>query len=124
MWPVDGSGAGATPPTGRGHLEVRLKEGWRVRGRRGRLAAASGEEFDAGDRLPEGTDVVATVPDLARASPESLSEDERLLARCAQVIFPGGIDPMEHLEQIRAWPCVEDVELPPTISLPGGPGAL
>jgi hypothetical protein len=61
---------------------------------------------------------VPTVPALASADPKPLSAPERELARHAQLILPMGSDAAKLLPVVRRWAAVEDVQLPPRVSLP------
>ena len=111
------------PPDLEPVLVVKLEPGWRHDPREGTLRRQEGtagatEVFDPAPDLPAASRIEAMVPDLARASPESLSEPELELARYLHV-FPGrGADLDELLEVIASWSCVEEVRRPPQISLP------
>ena len=73
----------------------------------------------AGDRDPRDLGGLgARGPHLADADPRALSVDERDLALYVHVLFPKGTDARKYVDVVSAWMCVEDVELPPEVSLP------
>ena len=99
-------------------LSLKLKSGWRFNPSGGQFVSTSGERLSVLDQLPKGSEIVPTVPALAKADPAKLSEAERDLARYVQLILPKGATPQQHLEVIKRWDAVEAVTLPPEISLP------
>ncbi len=105
--------AGVSP-----HLDVRLKPGWRFDRRRRALVSETGRSLSLRGRLSPGARVVPMAPTLADADPQSLSEDERLLARYLQVVLPPGTDPDDLTVNLRALEGVESVSAPPRIGLP------
>lgn len=118
MWPVHDSG-GEIPPGFPPHLVVLLKPGWVYHTRKKHFVGADKQTFAPGEDLPAGAKIVYMVPSLAKAKPESLSEDERNQARYLHIILPRGTDPEAYLSVVQGWICVEQVQLPPQISLPG-----
>lgn len=99
-------------------VHVRLKPGWRCDPRRFAFESAQGERFAARGTLPRGSRVLLTAPQPAGADPAKLHEAERELARDLQVVLPAGAAPQDHLDAIRAWPCVESAQPGPVLSLP------
>lgn len=123
VWTVDGRGGHGAPKGLRPHLVIRLKPGWRYDSRRRRFVAEKGGEVVPGKDLPRGARVVYQVPELAKAAAAgTLSEDEERLARYLHLLLPTGADPSTFLAAVREWDCVEEVRLPPEISLPGAAG--
>jgi hypothetical protein len=98
-------------------LSLRLRPGWRLAGP-GEFADASGAPLHVAADLPRGAELVPTVPALAAADPKRLSAPERELARHVQLILPAGADPAKLLPAVKRWASVEDVRLPPDVSLP------
>ena len=93
-----------------------LKPGWRYDPARGRFTSSRGKELPP-EGLPRGTRVVAMLPALAGAPPDTFTADERRLARYIHVALPAGKDPAEFLSVVRNWPCVADVRQPPEVGL-------
>lgn len=112
----------ATAPTAaRSHLVVKLAEGCRLEGAAdgfSHLVFADGRTFAVSSGLPAGTRFEYRVPELAEAPPGSLSESEADLSRFVQIVFPAVHEAAGSLTVVRAWPCVEAVELSPEIGLP------
>lgn len=104
-------------------LVLRLRDGWRTDPKGRHLVSPDGETVEWGDVLPDGSTIVATVPELAEAPPESLGPDDRNLAHYAHVILPADSDGAEYLAIVEGLEAVERAELPPQISLPTTPGA-
>lgn len=100
------------------HLEVRLKPGWRFDRRRRALVSEEHQSVRLRGLLPSGTTITPMVSSLADADPESLSEDERLLARYLQVVLPSGTDPTDLVAALRDLDGLESVSIPPRIGLP------
>lgn len=102
-------------------LVVQLKPGWRYEPESGtfrRPGADTDEVFDPATELPAGARIEPMVAELARASPDSLSEWESGLARYLH-LFPGADADLDALlESINAWSCVEETLRPPRIALP------
>lgn len=99
-------------------LVVKLRGGWRYdEAKRGFVSSEGGNVCPYED-LPRSSKFEYMVPDLANASPKSLSEDESNLARYMHVILPKGSAASDYLTIVQSWPCVEEVRLPPKISLP------
>ena len=107
-----------TPKGMRPHLVVKLKPDWRHDATRGAFVSRAGENLSPGDDLPPGSRIEPMVRQFAEADPKTLSEDERNLARYVYVILPKRIIASDCLETVRQWACVEEVRLPPEISLP------
>ncbi len=99
-------------------LVLRLRDGWRAHPKGHHLVSPDGETVPWGDLLPHGTTIVAMVPDLAEAPPESLAPDDRNLAHYAHVILPADSDAADYLATVKAWEVVERAKLAPQISLP------
>jgi hypothetical protein len=99
-------------------LSLKLKPGWRFDPGSRQFVSASGERFSVLDQLPKGSEIVPTVPALAKADPAKLSAAERDLARYVQLILPKGAAPKQNLRVIKRWDPVEAVTLPPEVSLP------
>ena len=100
------------------HLEVRLKPGWRFDRRRRALVSKEDQSVRLRELLPSGTTITPMVPTLADADPESLSEDEQLLARYLQVVLPCGTDPTNLVAALRDLDGLELVSSPPRLGLP------
>jgi hypothetical protein len=99
-------------------LSLKLKTGWRFDPGLGQFVSASGKRLSILDQLPEGSEIVPTAPALAKANPAKLSKAERDLARCFQLILPKGATPKQNLRVVKRWDAVEEVILPPQVSLP------
>ena len=99
------------------HLDVRLKPGWRFDRRRRALVSDGGRSLSLRGKLSPGARIVPMAPTLADADPQSLSDDERLLARYLQVVLPPGADPTDWAADLRGLEGVETVSTPPRISL-------
>lgn len=111
------------PPGVSAHLDARMKPGWRFDRRRCVLVSETGQSISLKSLLPKGAKVVPTVPSLADAELERLSEDERLLARCVQVVLPmvsgaTAIDADKLAAQLRSLDGLESVSRPPRLGLP------
>jgi hypothetical protein len=98
-------------------LAIRLRPGWRLAAP-GEFADAAGARLYVAGDLPAGAELVPTVPALAAADPKRLSAPERELARHVQLILPPGADAATLLPAVTRWAAVEDVQLPPRVSLP------
>src|SRR5258706_2939050 len=99
-------------------LSLKLKIDWRFERKRGQFVSASGQRLSVLDQLPEGSEIVPTVPALANAAPAKLSDAERDLARYSQLILPKGASPKRYLRIVKGWDAVEEASLPPQVSLP------
>jgi len=99
-------------------IDIKLKPGWRVDPGKRAFVSASGERCPPSPRLPKGSRILPKVPALADIPPAKLSAPERDLLRYAQVVFPEGEKPEDHLAVVRAWACVAEATLPPEVSLP------
>jgi len=106
------------PPGVSLHLEVRLKPGWRFDRCRHALVLEADQSVRLRGLLPADTTITPMVPSLADADPESLSEDEQLLARYLQVVLPSGTDPTDLVATLRDLDGLEVVSTPPRIGLP------
>jgi hypothetical protein len=100
------------------HLDVRLKPGWRFDRRRRALVSEAGRSLSLRGRLSPGAKIVPMTPTLAGADPQTLSDDERLLARYLQVVLPPGADPTDLAADLRGLEGVELVSTPPRVGLP------
>lgn len=118
VWPVKEPNPGRAPKGIRPHLVVKLKRGWRYDSSRRAFVRVSGDGRTSPEGLPRRTRIVHMVPDLARADPSSLSQDQCELAHYVQVIPPKHIDASKYLPVVRRWACVEEAWLSPEISLP------
>jgi hypothetical protein len=99
-------------------LSLKLKTGWRFDRSRRQFVSTGGQRLSILDQLPEGSDLVPTVPTLAKADPTKLSDTERDLARYFQLILPKGATPEDNLRVVKRCDAVEEVTLPPKVSLP------
>jgi hypothetical protein len=100
------------------HLEVRLKPGWRFDRRRRVLVSEGGRSVSLRGLVSRDTRIVPMAPSRADADPQSLSDDERLLARYLQVVLPADADPSDLAAHLRGLEGVEQVSAPPRIGLP------
>ncbi|PYI86181.1 MAG: hypothetical protein DMF09_02540, partial [Verrucomicrobia bacterium] len=82
-------------------LSLKLKTGWRFDRSRRQFVSTGGQRLSILDQLPEGSDIVATVPALAKADPTKLSDAERDLARYFQLILPKGATPEDNLRVVK-----------------------
>lgn len=116
--PVMGAGGDNAPKGLQPSLDVKLASEWRYSDTREIFVSSSGEEFSPTLDLPKGVQIRYMVPHLAKADRATLSVDESNLAQYVQVVFPKGtvVDP--YLAVIGKWPCVEEVQRPPEVSLP------
>jgi hypothetical protein len=113
-----GYSQGRAPRGLRPHLDVVLKSGCRLDRASGRLVSPDGRPVAATESLPRGSELVPVVPHLADLDPAGLSPAERDLARRVKIVLPAGTDPTAVLARVRRWRCVEEVRMPPEISLP------
>ena len=118
MSPPVGYDQGRQPAGMKPHLVVKLKSGWSYDPKHRRFVEVRGKSLSPGKSLPDGARIVYMVPDLVTRSPESLTKDERDLARYLQILLPEGVDPSHYIDTVRQWECAEEVRLPPEISLP------
>ena len=100
------------------YLSLKLKTGWRFDRSRGQFVSAGGQLLSVRDQLPKGSNIVPTVPALAEADPAKLSDAERDLARYFQLILPKDATPEHCLGIVKRWDAVEEVTVPPQVSLP------
>lgn len=100
------------------HLDVRLKSGWRYESRRRALVSEDGAVVSLRGVLPSGARVVPMAPGLAKADARGLTDDERLLACCVQVVLPPEADASGLAPALRRLDVVEQVSTPPRIGLP------
>jgi hypothetical protein len=114
MWPPVKAKPGAVKP----HLVVKLKVGYTLDRKGKRFVSSEGYRFSPGAALPKGSAVVPMAPALARVPPDKLSQDEANLARYVQIVLPKGQNPAKYVALVRGWQCVEEVSLPPQVSLP------
>jgi hypothetical protein len=109
---------GAPPPnTLAPSIAFRLRKGWNYDasarefiGPKGRRVAAEG--------LPEGSRIEFKVPSLRAKAANELTKPERALSAAMHAILPSGAQAERHIETVKSWAAVEDVSLPPRISLP------
>lgn len=116
--PVMGASGSNAPKSLQPSLDVKLASEWRYSDTREIFVSSGGGEFSPVHDLPKGAQIRYMAPHLARADRATLSADERNLAQYLQVVFPKGtlVDP--YLAVIGKWPCVEQVQRPPEVSLP------
>ncbi len=100
------------------HLVIRIKEGWRFDQKTNQFVSEEGQRLFVKTDLPSRSHVQYRIPQLAKASEDSLTKNEANLRRYFNVILPGSTDPSDYIEVVKNWPCVEDVQLPPEVSLP------
>lgn len=101
----------------RPHLVLKLKAGWRLDVAMHQFISTSGgRRFNPTDVLPKGAELRHMIPDLAGR--KRLSQNERELARYVHLLLPKRGKTDVHLQKVRQWPCVEDAQLPPAVSLP------
>jgi hypothetical protein len=110
--PLPGDGSVRTP------LDFKLKSGWRFVSKSCAFESDSGEAFSPRGDLPAGSRIVYKVPNLARADASKLNEHERELRRYMQLVLPQGESPAPYLRTVRGWPCVEEAQVGPEVSLP------
>lgn len=115
--PVNGLGSGGKAPL-LPNLVVKLGPDWRYVASKNAFVSSDGEEFQPMQELPHGTRIEHMVPNLVARDEPQLTEDELKLARYIHVVFPAGTAPEEHSATVNDWPCVDEVRLPPDISLP------
>jgi hypothetical protein len=99
-------------------VNLKLKPGWRFDPDRRVFVSSAGGLVTPGADLPNRSRIVPTVPSLASADEVTLSPAERDLRRHIQVILPPSEPPERYLDAIRAWPCVEQANVAPEVSLP------
>ncbi len=116
--PVMGAGGDNAPKSLRPSLDVKMAADWRYSVARGIFVSSIGDEFSPATDLPKGTQVRYMVPHLAKADRATLSAEEGNLAQYVQVVFPKGTAVDPYLAVVGKWPCVEQVQLPPEVSLP------
>jgi hypothetical protein len=116
--PVMGATGNNTPEGLQPSLDVKLAPEWRYSDTREIFASSGGEEFSPIPDMPKGTQIRYMAPHLAKADRATLSADERNLALYLQVVFPKGTEVDQYLAVIGKWPCVEQVQRPPEVSLP------
>ena len=102
----------------RPHLVVRIRDGWRFDEKKSQFVSEQQQCVETKADLPPRSRVEYRIPHLAKATRDSLSNDEAVLLRYFNVILPSGSDPSDYRKVVKQWPCVEDVQLPPEIGLP------
>ena len=100
------------------HLVIKLKDGWVFDSTQRVFVTATGKKLSPKADLPRQSRIVYMTPDLAKQPPDALSKEERNLVKYLQVLLPKGTDPAAYLSVVNRWECVEEVRLPPEISLP------
>ena len=103
-------------------IVARVAPGWRYLPRRQGFRNLETDEFVAVEGLPPSTRVEARYPDLARAKPDGLSEEDRELARYLQFVFHPRARLDKHLARIRGWTPITEAYIVPTPELPGPDG--
>src|SRR5262245_27163558 len=118
MLPVQRGNSAVNGEHGLPCLVVKLKPGWRALPEGGGCISARSRRLSLLEGLPQGVRIEAMIPALAKEATETLSRDERQLARYLHVVFPRAEDPAPFVDVIRRYPCVEEVSLPPHLELP------
>jgi len=103
------------------HLIIRINKGWHFDEKTYQFVSDEGQRVDTKADLPAGTELEYRVPELARTSHDLLSKDEMDLLRYFNIMLPPDSNPSEYLETVKKWSCVEDLQLPPEVSLPNKP---
>lgn len=98
-------------------IDFRLRTGWSYDGKAHEFVGPKGERV-AAEGLPKSSKIVFKVPSLQAKAAQELSAPEKKLRGAMQAILPRGVKAEEYLEVVKAWAAVEDVSLPPKISLP------
>ncbi len=99
-------------------VEVKLKPKWSYDTAHRIFVSGSGEKFSPAQSLPKKSKILYKTPSLLGVEEEELSPHEKNLLRYMQVVLPPGESPFAFLDDIRSWPCVEDAQAAPEISLP------
>ena len=81
---------------------------------------ADGRQFQPRRRIPPFSRIEYTVPRLTAAQPEKLAGAQKDLSRFIRVVLPKGHDPMDYVEELRSWPCLQEIHVGPTPDLPAG----
>ena len=100
------------------HLIMRVKKGWHFDEETYQFISDQGQCVETKADLPARTRLEYRVPQLVRTGTNLLSKDEADLLRYFNIMLPPGSDPSEYLVIVKKWPCVEDLHLPPEVSLP------
>lgn len=99
-------------------IEIKLKPGWTYHARRRRFESDAGKSCNPFADLPKGCRIVYKVPELLRQDPSRLSEPERDLIRYLQIILPPEASAADHVDKVRSWPCIQQADVGPIVSLP------
>jgi hypothetical protein len=118
MFPFRGLTKAPRPKGLKPHLVVKIKAGWTFNPKQKIFVSRKGKKFSPTPHLPKGSELRFMTPELATSDPELLSGAERDLARFLQILFPQGTASKRFIMVIKEWECIEDVRLPPDISLP------
>ena len=94
------------------------RPGWQFDEASARFLSGEGEEVFEPNGLPEGSQIVHMVPDLGTALRSQLSDAEAELARFLHILLPPGSQAAKIAPGVGKWPCLEEVRLPPEVSLP------
>ena len=105
-------------PEARRLVVLQMKPGWRFDPHQRLFHGPHGESASPKADLPKGTRIAPLDKDLSKAEYKGLSSDERRLARTLNLTVPPGSDPDRLKEKAEAWPCKEEVWVPPVPSLP------
>jgi hypothetical protein len=100
-----------------GSIEFRLRVGWSFDAEAREFVGPKGQRV-AAEGLPRSSKVLFKVPSLQERPVAELSAPEKKLLRSMQAILPAGVEAKDYLEVVQSWAAVEDVSLPPEISLP------
>jgi hypothetical protein len=99
-------------------LELKLKAEWSYDVGRRKFITDTGDEFSPWHDLPKGSKIFNKVPRKLLPENRPLTRAERDLLRYLQVILPVGRAPVELVEPLQRWRCLESVSLGPQVSLP------
>jgi hypothetical protein len=108
-------------PKTKPHLIIWVKKGWHFNEESYQFVSDEGQCVETKADLPAGTRLEYRVPELVQKSPDLLSKDEADLLRYFNIMLPPGSTPSEWLVIVKKWPCVQDLHLPPEVSLPNKP---
>jgi hypothetical protein len=106
------------PPAGmRPAIHALLKPRWDLQSEPPKFVAGH-RELVPDEHLPPGTQIDYMVPRLRKVSKESLSPEEKKLARWVQIVLPPGAQTEQYLAELKSWPCFDEVHMAPRPSLP------
>ncbi len=120
MLPTMGPGSNKVPKT-KPHLIIRLKKGWYFDEESHYFVSDQGQRIEPKADLPAGSRLEYRVPELIQKSPDIQNKAEEDLLRYFNILLPPGSTPSEWLVIVKKWPCVEELQLTPEVSLPNKP---